>query len=193
VAQRPRLRQARLTESEIVAVALEIIAAVGVDGLTMRQLSDRLGVATGAAYKHVADKDAILKLASNELFGRVEAQDDVTSDWVQRLRLLMTGIYDLLRVYPGMASYLAAHEGEARLRLAATIREMLKSSGFGATEADDVMAALFFYVSGALLGPQGHLEDEHPEGALRRESFARGLDLVLDGARAQLGSRPLED
>lgn len=53
-------RQAPVSADRIVDTALEIVDRDGPDGLTMRALAAKLGVAVTAIYWHVGDKDALL-------------------------------------------------------------------------------------------------------------------------------------
>lgn len=52
-------RQQR-TRTEILAAVGEIIAADGLDGLTMRKLADRAGVAVATLYNQFTDRDGVL-------------------------------------------------------------------------------------------------------------------------------------
>jgi AcrR family transcriptional regulator len=54
--------RARLTVDRIVAEALAVADADGLDALSMRPLAERLGVVPMALYKHVSNKDALLTL-----------------------------------------------------------------------------------------------------------------------------------
>lgn len=52
-------RQQR-TRAEILAAVGEIVAADGLDGLTMRKLADRAGVAVATLYNQFSDRDGVL-------------------------------------------------------------------------------------------------------------------------------------
>ncbi|PWD51062.1 TetR family transcriptional regulator [Serinibacter arcticus] len=49
-----------LTRARVVAVAIEVADDDGLDGLSMRTVAGRLGVAPMALYRHVSDKDDLL-------------------------------------------------------------------------------------------------------------------------------------
>lgn len=53
--------------------AAEMIAAEGVEGVTMRALAQRLGVSRTAPYRHFADKAALLTAVATEGFQRLHA------------------------------------------------------------------------------------------------------------------------
>jgi AcrR family transcriptional regulator len=51
-----------LDRQDLVRVALELLDDVGLDGLTMRSLADRLGVKAASLYWHLRDKDELAEL-----------------------------------------------------------------------------------------------------------------------------------
>ena len=59
--------QPALTRDRVLDAALEMVEADGIDGLTMRELAGRLGVAVTAIYWHVGNKQTLL----DELADRV--------------------------------------------------------------------------------------------------------------------------
>lgn len=54
--------------SRLVEVTSEILENEGIDSLTMRSLSKRLGVSRTAAYRHFPDKTALLKAVAEDTF-----------------------------------------------------------------------------------------------------------------------------
>src|ERR1700722_3475006 len=73
-------RSPGLDKQSIVSAALDIIAERGVAGLSMRLLSQRLGVSLGATYRHVPNKDDLLRLVAANLYARVEPADETAGD-----------------------------------------------------------------------------------------------------------------
>jgi TetR/AcrR family tetracycline transcriptional repressor len=61
-----------VTADEILAVAGAIVERHGVDALTMRRLSDDLGVAVTSIYWHVGNRDAVLDGLVDRLIDRME-------------------------------------------------------------------------------------------------------------------------
>jgi AcrR family transcriptional regulator len=59
-APQPKGRRTGLTREQILATAVAIIDAEGVEALTMRRLGQALGRDPMAIYRHAADKDALL-------------------------------------------------------------------------------------------------------------------------------------
>ncbi|HEX5586468.1 MAG TPA: TetR family transcriptional regulator [Acidimicrobiia bacterium] len=178
-----RARTRPLSEHEVVATALAIIAEVGVSGLTMRQLSDRLGVALGATYKHVPNKSALLARVANELFTQIEHDVPEDEEWSGRVRALFVRIHDTFRDYPGLADQITYQPATTDPpQLGTSLIKLLSDAGFSTDEVDALMNALFFYTTGALLTAA------RPSSPGSSSAFRAGLDLLLGGARAQLAS-----
>lgn len=57
--------------SGLVEVTSEILESEGIDSLTMRLLSKRLGVSRTAAYRHFPDKTALLKAVAEDTFNKM--------------------------------------------------------------------------------------------------------------------------
>lgn len=84
----------------VLAAAVEIFNERGYDGTSMRDLSDRLGIAKSAIYHHVAGKEELLSLALDRALtglaavaGRARALD---APAIERLETLVRGSVDVL-------------------------------------------------------------------------------------------------
>ena len=60
-----------LNREAVIQAALEMLDTVGVDGLSMRALADRLGVKAASLYWHLRDKDQLLELVAEAVLDRV--------------------------------------------------------------------------------------------------------------------------
>jgi AcrR family transcriptional regulator len=170
-----------LDKDAIVAAALDIIAERGVAGLSMRVLSQRLGVALGATYRHVPNKDQLLRLVAADLYARVEPADDTDGDEFDQAKHVMLQIHDLLASYPGMAAHIAQNIPEfTSEHLARLITDPLQAAGLSADEAARIVFTLILLNAGHMLirVPAG-LED----GAAA--AFEEGVDLILRGAQTR--------
>jgi AcrR family transcriptional regulator len=183
----PLVRAGALSEAEILESALAIIEDQGIDGLTMRQLSSRLGVALGATYHHVKNKDALLVLVARSLFERVAIPSlDDSRDWSVQVRELLLSLTDVFVGQSELAAWVLAHFDEtAPSEIMIRMRGMLANAGFGADETEEALNALFFYVAGMLVGGFTSFGDATTTRELRGR-FERGLDLVLTGIRVDL-------
>jgi TetR/AcrR family transcriptional regulator, tetracycline repressor protein len=172
-------RSTGLDKHSIVSAALDIIAERGVQGLSMRLLSQRLGVSLGATYRHVPNKDELLRLVAADLYARITPGDDTDGDEFDQAKHVMLQIHDLLAAYPGMAAHIAQNIPEfTSERLASLITNPLQAAGLSAGEAGRIVFALVLLNAGHMLirVPAG-LEDE------ATAAFEEGLDLILRGAQ----------
>src|SRR5260370_12462160 len=73
-----RRRPAGQVRNALIAAGLELARAGGPDAVVLREATRRVGVVPNAAYRHFADRDALLAevcvAAMDELAGRMHAQ-----------------------------------------------------------------------------------------------------------------------
>jgi AcrR family transcriptional regulator len=172
-------RSTGLDQQSIVSAALDIIAERGVQGLSMRLLSQRLGVSLGATYRHVPNKDELLRLVAADLYARITPGDETDGDEFDQAKHVMLQIHDLLAAYQGMAAHIAQNIPEfTSERLASLITNPLQAAGLSAGEAGRIVFALVLLNAGHMLirVPAG-LEDE------AAAAFEEGVDLILRGAQ----------
>jgi AcrR family transcriptional regulator len=62
-----------ISRSRVVAAALEVVQADGIDGLSMRALAERLGVKAASLYWHVRDRRELLELLAEAILAEVPA------------------------------------------------------------------------------------------------------------------------
>jgi AcrR family transcriptional regulator len=74
--------------AEIVAAAVRIADAEGVDAVSMRRLADELGVATMTPYTHVASKDELLDLMRDAVAAEMLLPEPLPEDWRAALRAI---------------------------------------------------------------------------------------------------------
>ncbi|MDQ1697815.1 MAG: TetR/AcrR family transcriptional regulator, tetracycline repressor protein [Frankiaceae bacterium] len=179
---RPKAR-ASLSKDEIVDVALGLIAEVGVDQLSMRQLSDRLGASLGATNRHVPTKEALLALCGRALYERSyrpRGPEDDPLDWV---REQLVTLHELLISHPGMATYVVNQPDLVTPELVAAVQESLIDAGLSEAEADAARLVLYFYSAGVLVTDSAALLSAaglSDPGVM----FTAGIDYILRaGAR----------
>jgi AcrR family transcriptional regulator len=171
-------RSTGLDKQAIVSAALEIIAERGVPGLSMRLLSQRLGVSLGATYRHLPNKNELLRLVAADLYARIKPADDCADEFEQAKRVMLQ-IHDLLAAYPGMAAHIAQNVPEFySASVAALITDPLQAAGLARAEADRIVFALVLLNAGHMLFQvPAELADE------AAAAFEGGVDLILRGAR----------
>lgn len=183
----PQTGRVGLTTEAIVDTACELIAESHTDQLTMRRLSERLGVALGATYHHVPNRDALLVLVADRINRQVVVAPTNPRGWQATLRTMMIDYAAAYSAYPGMAAFCLTNlraTGPADTR--DQVLEMLAAAGFSRDSALDVLAALFFYANGATATDIFRRDQPGFPPALMRRRFEQGLELLLQGAAVQL-------
>jgi AcrR family transcriptional regulator len=92
-----------LSQEAIVDAALRILESEGYDGLSMRRVASELNTGAASLYAHVANKDELLKLVIDRVFGSVELPAPDPEHWVEQLREVMRGTRRTLQAHPGIA------------------------------------------------------------------------------------------
>jgi AcrR family transcriptional regulator len=160
----------------------------------MRRLSERLGVALGATYHYVPNRQALMRLVVNDIVQDLElpARDDPHVDWVEQTRVALMAYVGLMAQYPGLAAEMLVDlENTRPVVFHDYLVERLVGAGFTEERIGAVLAVLFFFVSGVTLAgvqaaagsPGAHPRfDEFVDSGLRM--LLRGLAAELDHDRA---------
>ncbi|MGY1833109.1 TetR/AcrR family transcriptional regulator [Geodermatophilus sp. SYSU D01180] len=80
-----------VTERRIAEAALALVDQDGVDGLSMRKLAQRVGVAPMSLYTYFPDRDAVLEAVAQLLLAQVEVPDP-DLDWRDTVRSIMRSV-----------------------------------------------------------------------------------------------------
>ncbi|MBE1876588.1 TetR/AcrR family transcriptional regulator [Myceligenerans pegani] len=144
-----------LTRDQIVSAAIELLDADGIDGLSMRRLGHRLGSAATAVYWHVEDKDNLVGLAADELWGEVDLPDLDQVDWRTAATSMAAGMHAMLGHHPWLMQALSNHPvyGRGKARYDDHALAVFEKAGFVEAAADQASATVFVFVLGCALGP----------------------------------------
>ncbi|HEX3705838.1 MAG TPA: TetR family transcriptional regulator [Mycobacteriales bacterium] len=178
--------RASLSTEDIVETALELIAEYGVEQLSMRQLSARLGSSLGATYRHVATKEALLQLCGEQLIERSFHPLAAGQDPLIWIREQVLHLYDVVRAHPGMAAYIVGQPDVVTMELITAVHDALIATGRSEVSSDHARLVLFFYCSGALLTDATTLLS-YAGVAEPRQLIADGLDYILQTGTTSLG------
>ncbi|MFB7253437.1 TetR/AcrR family transcriptional regulator [Streptomyces nojiriensis] len=215
---RPRRKEQQpvLSRPAIVAAAIRLLDAEGIEALSMRRLGTGMGAAATSLYRHVAGKDELIGLVVDEVHGELEVPGAAgPAEWRDAVSRSGHSLRAMALRHPWLASVLGqvgpAHLGPNLTRTAERMLALFRTAGFPAAEADPAMKAVLSYVVGAstgeaaqlsLLARSGRSEQERPQGPhragervaqegrdprkLREETFDYGLQRVLDGLEMRL-------
>ncbi|KAA1425087.1 TetR/AcrR family transcriptional regulator [Mumia zhuanghuii] len=84
----------------IVAAAVEIADAEGIDAVSMARVAKQLGFSTMALYRHVANKDQLLALMWNESASTAHGVEITGDGWRDRMRSWAVLQQDMLTEHP---------------------------------------------------------------------------------------------
>ncbi|MFC9691501.1 TetR/AcrR family transcriptional regulator [Kribbella sp. NPDC056951] len=178
-----------ITVAAIADAALAVIRAVGVDGLTMRGVAERLGVRAPTLYHHVRNKAELLDLVARNAFDEFASDETAYEDlrtideWIALTR---SGSLEFRAFY-------ADHPGLAALMQAKATPDRDQGAG---SRALLVRVQIESLVRLGVPGPQARhffevtarwgLAAVVAESTITEDLFSDGLDIFLAGLRSRL-------
>ena len=141
-----------LDRDRLIAVALELLDEVGLDGLSMRRLADRLGVTAASLYWYVQDKNELLALLADAISAEVPLPTS-SRLWRTELEEGARSLRQIARSHRDAARVLAATapSGPHRLRAIDALLGVFIRAGFLPADAADAGYLLNVYVVGFML------------------------------------------
>jgi AcrR family transcriptional regulator len=168
-----------LTRERIVAEALTVIGADGVDAFSMRALAARLGVVPGALYRHVRDKEQLHDLVLDSVLSEVDCDVDPAGAWTHHVKILAHRLCAVLEDHPGTAGLLKTRDplGPHSLALAEAFLASLHTAGLPEPEIGPAFFLIYDYTLGFALSSRSINEQRVQDTATRRElhAFFRSL------------------
>ena len=143
-----------LTREQIVATAIELLDAEGLDGLNMRSLGARLGSAATAVYWHVQSKDNLVVLAGDQVWNEVELPDLGAAGWRTAATEMAASLLAMFTRHPWLVQGFGTHlfYGAGKARHDDHSLAIYEKAGFAGAEADQAAATVFMFVLGNALG-----------------------------------------
>lgn len=120
-----------LSRQGIVAVALEVLRAEGMDAVSMRRVAAELGTGPASLYAHVANKDELLDLLYDEVIGVVPPVEPDPARWREQITELWTAAREALVAGRDIARHSLGRVpmGPKALRLAELMMSMMRVGG----------------------------------------------------------------
>jgi AcrR family transcriptional regulator len=167
---RPRTRKP-LSKDRVLAKAIALADADGIDALTMRKLGQALGVEAMSLYNHVANKAELVSAMVDSVIEQFELPDD--GAWDDAIRRCAVSAHDLLIAHrwacrlaliPSDSSTIAG----PRIRYMEWLLRRLREGGFTADVTYSAYHTLDSHIFGFTLWQIGHAEAANsfsvPEG-----------------------------
>jgi AcrR family transcriptional regulator len=187
-----RDRRRTLTRERVVAEALTVIGADGVDALSMRALATRLGVVPGALYRHVRNREQLLDLVLDEVLAQVDCDLDRSQPWTERVKLLAQRLRTVLQDRPGIATLLKTRDplGPHSLTLAEAFLATLQEAGLPDHQTGLAFSLIYDYTLGFALSSPSSINEQRvrdPATRTRLHTFLRSLPAARFPTLADLG------
>ncbi|MEV7380107.1 TetR/AcrR family transcriptional regulator [Streptomyces lydicus] len=215
---RPRRQREQLSREQIVTEAVQLLDTDGLESLSMRKLGTRLDAGATSLYRHVANKDELIELVVDEVYGELEVPAADAADWRTPAARSAYSLRAMILRHPWVASVLGQvgliHLGPNVTKMSERMAAVYRAAGFPSDETGHAMKTVISYVIGMATSEAAYLsliarsgkserefieslrsageEDpraEDPETA-RDETFDYGLRRVLDGLQVRLGEIP---
>jgi AcrR family transcriptional regulator len=185
-------RRRALTRERVVAEALTIISAEGVEALSMRALAARLGVVPGALYRHVRSKEQLHDLVLDGVLAEVDCQVDLSQSWTEQVTVLAQRLRMVLENHPGIAGLLKTRDplSPHSLALAEAFLAPLHAAGLPEYQTALAYRLIYDYTLGFALSDRTSAGEQRvQDAATRREmqAFLRSLPVDRFPMLAALG------
>nr|WP_249262705.1 TetR/AcrR family transcriptional regulator C-terminal domain-containing protein [Mycobacterium bohemicum] len=147
-----------LNRSIILQAALRIVDRDGVDGLSMRRLSQMVGRDPVMLYRHVPNKAAVLDGIAETVLAKLSV-DSTDPDWSGQLRAVARNFRQLALAHPNTVPLLVTRplatplgqRPPGMLRPLEDVLALLTSAGFTGEDALHIYRVLFGYLYGHVL------------------------------------------
>ena len=154
----PEQTDAPVSRPMILQAALRIIDRDGIDGLSMRRLSEEVGRDPTVLYRHVSSKAALLDGVAEIVLEQLRV-DTADPDWVGQLRTVAHEFRRLALTHPKVVALLVTRplatplgqRPPGMLRPLEDVLALLTSSGFSGADALHIYRVLFGYLHGHIL------------------------------------------
>ena len=178
-------QRAGLTRDAVLGAARAVLAAEGLDALTMRALARRLGVQPNTLYSHVKNKAALVEALLDDVLATVGSPAE-PPDWRAGLHALMADTHAALLTHPDLVPLFLGRgsRGPEAQRLGDEVEALLASGGIDGVPAREALRILIVYTIGfAAFEVQPGFEEA--DATARRlqlaANFERGLEWLLEG------------
>lgn len=192
-----------LSRDAVLAAALEIGDAEGLESVSMRTLAGRFVCTPRALYRYIGDKDEMLEAVVEQQVSGLPALA-TGEPWQPAMRRFFVAFHELLLAHPLVAQVMARRPiaGPETMRHAERALSVLVAAGMTDELAVEAFVALAYYTLGASTGGTGQvLHDEwksrgdqispgefptlarlgrHLAEGRGDERFRRGLDALIE-------------
>ena len=176
----------RLTRDAVLARAEQLLERDGAGAFSLRALARDLGVAPGALYNHVRDRDDLLDAVAGRFLDTLHCDGTPEQDWAGWVRAVAVDLHDRMLARPVLAELvLDRRRSAAGLAMLGRFQDRLAAAGLSPAFAHLAWHAVLLTVIGAV-------QQERFRPGEPGETFTLVLDVVLDGLAARGDQHPDE-
>ena len=172
-----------LSRAAIVAAALAVADADGLDAVSMRRVAEELETGASALYVYVENRDDLLDAMFDHVMGAVAGAALPAGDWRERLTWLLLKSIGAASGHGGLArvALTAVPSGPNAIAITGRVRDLLTEGGLAAATIPAALDLLALFVTAAALDrvPATTTTPEHHQRLLRWE-----IDVILNGLAA---------
>lgn len=148
--------QPALSREQIVSEAIKLLDTEGLDALSMRNLGKRLDAGATSIYRHVANKDELIELAIDEVYGEIEVPSASATEWRAGVAASAQSMRAMINRHPWVGSVLGqvglSYLGPNVMRMSDQMLALFEKGGFDLVAANRAMRLALSYVIGAGVG-----------------------------------------
>jgi AcrR family transcriptional regulator len=152
--EKTRAPRNSLSRERVVAGAVALVDAQGLEALTMRSLATELQAKPMSLYRHVAGKEELLDAMVERLYAGMDRPDPNAPDWRAELRRRSSSVRSTLVAHPWALGLLESRTGPSRpatFEHAESVLATLLTAGFSPLLASRAFVALDSFVYGFAL------------------------------------------
>lgn len=183
-------KQPALSREQIVAEAVLLLDAEGLEALSMRKLGTRLGAGATSLYRHVADKEELIELVVDEVYGELALPEPaVPGDWRTSITAGAHSLRAMALRHPWIATVLGqvglVHLGPNVMRMSERMLAQFEAAGFPPEETEQALSTLVSYVIGTAISEAAYLSMISRSG-MDEQEWVAGLQPAIDEATHDL-------
>jgi len=173
--------QRRLNRDELIATALAVSDAEGLDAVTIRRVAQQHDVTPMALYRHFEDKDGLLAALAEKLVADAMVPEPDDRPWHAQTHDVLAGILTALRPHPNATVLLLTRmlDSEAGLALTERVLALLADAGMSVEEGADTACQVLNSLVTLVVSEPGRSDgaDSEAHDAEVRATRARLLSL----------------
>lgn len=132
-ASRSRAAKRPLSVESVVAAAVELLDAEGLDAVSMRRVAQRLDTGAASLYAYVRNKDELQELMLDEIIGEIPLPEPDPARWQEQVKDLIREQLRVYQAHPGIAQVVMrtpAPTGPNALAASEAFLSLLRAAGF---------------------------------------------------------------